>query len=202
MRIALLHGWGFDARVWHGLAPLLPGEVLRMDRGYFGPAVDSESPDAVIGHSLGAMLLSRRWPDVPLVAINGFARFCGGEGVAPRVLARMVKRFGEDPEKVLADFRAAVGAAGVGAGPVPVIVSRETLGADLALLADETPAPRHRARVLALHGADDPLLPPALRALGFGGAAQETLAVRDGGGHMLPLSDPAWCAARIADFLA
>ncbi|MBN9142612.1 MULTISPECIES: alpha/beta fold hydrolase [unclassified Novosphingobium] len=193
MRIALLHGWGFDAGVWDALAPLLAplGDITRMDRGYFGAAVESERPDLMIGHSLGAMLLSRRWSDVPLVAINGFDRFCGTDAVAPRVVQRMVKRFGEDPAKVLADFRASISG-----GPAPPMVSRERLGEDLALLADQTQPPAHRASVLVLQAEDDPLLPPALRKRALGGPS----AVCDQGGHLLPLTQAAWCAAQIADF--
>lgn len=197
MKIALLHGWGFDARVWDALAPLLPGDITRMDRGYFGAAVESERPDLMIGHSLGAMLLARRWSDVPLVAINGFDRFCGADAVAPRVVERMVKRFGENPAKVLEDFRASIGSA-----PAPAIVSRERLGEDLALLGDQTPAPAHRAPLLVLQAEDDPLLPPALRMAAFGGAAGRTGgAVCGNGGHLLPLTQAAWCAAQIADFV-
>jgi pimeloyl-ACP methyl ester carboxylesterase len=48
--------------------------------------------------------------------------------------------------------------------------------------------------VLVLHGADDPILPPALRAAAFPGAARVELA---GHGHLLPLCAPQWCAAQI-----
>lgn len=191
MKIALLHGWGFDAGVWDALAPMLSGNVTRMDRGYFGPTVESERPDLMIGHSLGAMLLARRWPDVPLVAINGFDRFCGVDAVAPRVVQRMVKRFGENPAKVLEDFRASINGS-----PAPAMVSRERLGEDLALLADQALAPAHRARLLVLQAEDDPLLPPALRMGAFGGACS----VCGDGGHLLPLTQAAWCAVQIADF--
>jgi len=193
MRIALLHGWGFDARVWDTLAPLLSGELVRMDRGYFGVPVDGERPDLMIGHSLGAMLLARRWPDVPLVAINGFDRFCGADAVAPRVVERMAKRFAEDSAKVLDDFRA-----GIGAEAAPAIVSRERLGADLAILADQSVAPTHRAPLLVLQAGDDPLLPPALRAGALGGAVAR---ISPDGGHLLPLTRPEWCAALITDFM-
>lgn len=193
MSIALLHGWGFDASVWDTLAPLLPGAILRMDRGYFGASVDAEKPDVMIGHSLGAMLLARRWRDVPLVAVNGFDRFCGADAVPPRVVERMVKRFGEDPAKVLADFRASIAAEAA-----PAIGSCVRLREDLALLADPSPAPAHRAPVLVLQAGDDPLLPEALRQGAFPGA---TILTSPNGGHLLPLTRPAWCAAQIRAFV-
>jgi pimeloyl-[acyl-carrier protein] methyl ester esterase len=188
----LLHGWGFDACVWDGLAPLLAGDVVRMDRGYFSAAVDAERPDLMIGHSLGAMLLARRWPDVPLVAINGFDRFCGADAVPPRVVERMAKRFAQDPAKVLDDFRANIGAAAA-----PAIVSRERLADDLAILADQSAPSTHLAPLLVLQAGDDPLLPPALRAGAFGGA---DACISPDGGHLLPLTRPEWCAAQISSF--
>jgi pimeloyl-ACP methyl ester carboxylesterase len=79
--LLLLHGWGFDAGVWDGLVAALPGwPVLRGDLGYFGARAQlglPQGPALAVGHSLGAMLLARALPAVPLVAINGFDRFCG-----------------------------------------------------------------------------------------------------------------------------
>lgn len=193
MRIALLHGWGFDAGVWDALAPMLPGQMIRLDRGYFGAAADCGRPDVMIGHSLGAMLLARRWPDVPLVAINGFDRFCGPDAVAPRIVERMAKRFAQDAARVLDDFRA-----GIDAPPAPPIVSRESLSADLALLGDQTAAGRHGAPLLVLQSGDDPLLPAILREKTFGGAAAQ---VCPDGGHMLPVTQATWCAGHIRAFM-
>lgn len=193
MRIALLHGWGFDAGVWDALAPMLPGEISRMDRGYFGAAVDSARPDVMIGHSLGAMLLARQWPDVPLVAINGFDRFCGPDAVPPRIVERMAKRFAQDAARVLDDFRA-----GIDAPPAPPIVSRESLSADLDLLGDQRAAGGHEAPLLVLQSADDPLLPALLREKTFGGAAAQ---ICPDGGHMLPVTRAAWCTDHIRAFV-
>jgi pimeloyl-ACP methyl ester carboxylesterase len=120
--LLLLHGWGFDAGVWDGLVAALPGwPVLRGDLGYFGAgtAWPAARPALAVGHSLGAMLLARALPAVPLVAINGFDRFCGAEAVAPRVLARMRRRFAQDPQAVLDDFRAGCGAAPAAQRAIP-----------------------------------------------------------------------------------
>ena len=196
MKLVLLHGWGCDADLWSRMAPLLTGfDAVRLDRGYFGAPMlcdKPEGPAIAVGHSLGAMWLARAWPDVPLVAINGFDRFCGPQAVAPRVLARMRQRFAQSPEAVLADFRHRIGMA-----PPPVIAAPQALAEDLALLADETAPPPRHAPLLVLQAQDDALLPEDLRHHTFGGAPAHT---HTHGGHLLPLTQPAWCAAQIAAF--
>ena len=198
MKLVLLHGWGGDAGLWDAVVPWLPGfDVARLDRGYFGPPTPCEQPEGrvvAVGHSLGAQWLARAWPDVPLVAINGFDRFCGPDAVPPRVLARMQARFAQSPEAVLADFRQRIGMA-----PAPPIASPDALAQDLALLADESPAPARRAPLLVLQAQDDPLLPEVLRAHTFGAVPARVSA---DGGHLLPLTQPAWCAAQISGFAA
>ena len=191
-RLIALHGWGLDARLWEALAAALPDyDLIRADRGYFGPAIAvAERAVAAIGHSLGAMILARH-SDLPLVAINGFDRFAGPQAVAPRVLARMQKRFAEAPAEVLADFRARIGAA-----PPPAAFNAAPLAADLALLAEGVAPPR--PRVLVLHGEADPLLPPDMREATFAGHQRAT----HPGGHLLPTTAPEWCAAQIRAFLA
>lgn len=190
--VTLIHGWGFDAGLWDGVAALLPDfAVRRLDRGYFGAPVWGPPEGLIVGHSLGAMLAARLWPDRALVAVNGFDRFCGADAVAPRVLARMQARLAQDADAVLADFRARLGAP-----PAPAIASPERLGADLAMLADESPAPLRHAPVLVLQADDDPLLPAGLRERTLGGGAQ-TLPE---GGHLLPLTRPDWVAAQIRSF--
>ncbi len=195
--LTFIHGWGFDAGLWDDVATLLPDfAIRRLDRGYFGAGLwerPADSPDSVIvGHSLGAMLAARQWPDLPLVAVNGFDRFCGVDGVAPRVLARMRARLAQDAAPVLADFRTRLGA-----GAAPAIAAPDRLAEDLAVLADESAAPERTAPLLVLQAADDPLLPEALRQTTFGGAAAHTLPQ---GGHLLPLTRPDWVAAQIRSF--
>ena len=67
-----------------------------------------------IGHSLGALRLLRQPPlgCAGLVCINGFARFGAGpdfpEGVAPRLLDRMLRQLAAQPQAVLRDFARAL----------------------------------------------------------------------------------------------
>jgi pimeloyl-[acyl-carrier protein] methyl ester esterase len=194
--LLLLHGWGFDARLWEPLAELLPRyRFVRWDRGYFGEAAEPlvEAPAAAVGHSLGAMLLADRIsPQTPLIAINGFDHFTG-EGATPRrVVDRMSTRFAENPHAVLNDFRQRCGAP-----PVEKAISRERLAADLALLASHHTASTPTS-ILALHGDEDPILPASLRETAFPGAIRVTQA---NAGHLLPVSHAAWCAEQIEAFL-
>lgn len=194
--LILLHGWGFDARLWDGVTEALPDfAIVRWDRGYFGKAEQGAAEGAVagIGHSLGSMLLADILPpDAPLVAINGFDHFTGADGVPLRVVERMQARFAERPETVLTEFRARCGAE-----PAEDELNPDRLADDLSLLASHraTPTPRP---ILSLQGGMDPILPECLRTHVFPGAERAT---RGEAGHLLPVTHAAWCAEQIEAFL-
>ena len=194
--LLLLHGWGFDTRLWDRLAEALAAfRTVRWDRGYFGDRAEPEieAPFAAIGHSLGAMLLAERVPAAtPLVAINGFDRFTGEGAVAPRIVERMRARFAEAPEAVLTDFRRRCGAP-----PASGKLQRERLAEDLVLLATHKVASQPRC-ILTLQGGCDPILPETLRESVFPGAQRTT---QPHGGHLLPVTHPEWCAEQIEGFL-
>jgi len=195
--LLLLHGWGFDASIWEPLRAVLPEfEAVIWDRGYFGaPAMSEvEGPVLAIGHSLGALLLAQTRPAhaIGLVAINGFDRFAGPDGVPERVVARMRRRFAEAPAEVLADFRIRCGAE-----TTTPPFDAEPLAADLALLAEADARAALRPPTLVLHGAEDPILPSSMRATVFAGAVRETFPEA---GHLLPLTHAGWCASRIRAF--
>lgn len=195
--LLLLHGWGFDASIWAPLRAALPEfDAVAWDRGYFDTptAPEIEGPVLAIGHSLGALLLAVGAPklSIGLVAINGFDRFTGDEAVPTRIVERMRKRFAEAPAEVLADFRTRCGANGA-----PKSFDTATLAADLALLAEADARGLFPAPMLALHGADDPILSSQMRGLVFAGAVRETFPEA---GHLLPLTHSGWCADRIRAF--
>lgn len=200
-----VHGWGFDAGIWRGVhAALGYPPAAFADRGYFGEPIWPEvsGPVIAIGHSLGALLALRNLPKkcVGLVALNAFDRFAAGRddssAVPRRVVERMIARFKTAPDEVLADFRRRCGtdeAAPEGAVHARLLADLELLlDGDERMVASQLPCP-----VLALHGAEDAILPPGMRAAVFAGVEQAALA---GHGHLLPLSAPEWCAARIAAF--
>lgn len=200
MILLFRHGWGFDASLWDALRPLLPGFDHRaLDEGWFA-APDlamPEGPVLALTHSLGTpRLLADPPPGLAgLVAINGFTRFAardGLPGVAPRVIERMERALAADPQAVVDRFRA-----DCGAEPAPPVQDLAGLARGLADLR-ETEAPPARVPVLSLEGAQDHLLSPETRGAQFHGTAERH--EQAGGGHLLPLTDAAWCAGHIRAF--
>lgn len=206
MRFFFVHGWGFDTTLWDRLAPLLPEWPSdRLDRGYFGQFQEPSptTPFVAVAHSFGAMLMLRGMPAEcrGLIAINGFERFSATPnraGVAPRVLDRMIARFDEDAPAVLAEFRRRCG----WMAPFQNI-ERERLRQDLRTLRDgdyREQAARFARPILSVQGGADPILPTGLRESAFASASVVNYATSPGGGHLLPVTDPDFCANQIRVF--
>jgi pimeloyl-[acyl-carrier protein] methyl ester esterase len=208
-RLALIHGWGFDMSTWNELRSdinIYDQDIA--DIGYFGKEQPIDCRDAVIvGHSHGVQraLAAGLGTARALIAINGFARFSQAPdyqpATPPRLIDRMIRRFDEAPEEVLVDFRRRCGTEQSWSG-TPNLAR---LRAGLVALRDED----HRAElkktdipVLALFGARDEIVSPAMAAHALASARDLETAHAEDGGHLLPLSHPAWCAAQIMDFLA
>lgn len=207
MNIVLVHGWGYDARVWDAvrmrLDPALQVETI--DFGYFGaaalPAPSFHEPVLAVGHSLGALwwLTQNEIPWRRLLCIDGFPRFTETAGYAPavssRVLERMRKQFAADPAAVLADFNARCGIPGPSATP-----DRARLAAGLAQLTDLDGRAALAARkddVWVLAGTDDPIVPRALTEAAFAALPAGHVGYVSAPGHALPLTAPERCAAWI-----
>ena len=205
--LLFVHGWDFDASFWNDLADLLPDwRSERADRGYFGTPRDPQVADPVIAvaHSFGAMRILRDPPPKcrGLVAVNGFDCFAaraGFAGVAPRVLDRMVARFDEDPEAVLSDFHRRCGSDAPFGAPCPQVLRQDLL----ALRDMDCRAASARAGfpILSLQGAKDPILPPAMRDAVFAAAPRVERLTHPAAGHLLPLTDSAYCARAIGAFV-
>lgn len=202
MKLLFVHGWGFDRHFWDPLLAALPGtDHIVEDRGYFDAPVSGavEGPCLAVTHSFGTMRLLASPPPglMGLVAINGFARFTatpGHPGVHTRVVDRMIRRFGEEPRGVLADFRKTCGSE----TPLPETLDTDLLLADLLRLrdGDSPPCP---VPLLAIHGTADPLLPLAMREAAFERSGGQRLDLP--GGHLLPIEAPDLCARAIAGML-
>jgi pimeloyl-[acyl-carrier protein] methyl ester esterase len=203
----LAHGWAGAPDIWKGVVNLLQDtgipayDIHHWDQGYFGPphdpALATDGPIIGIGHSLGVALLLGRGGLAGLLSINGFSRFTATvdfpAGTPPRLLAQMRRRFAADPVAVLADFTARAGL------PLPQgEADIERLAHGLERLADidnrNAPSPQP---FKALAGLEDPIVPPAHSEACFPGRVEWLP-----GGHALPLTAAATCAAAALELAA
>ncbi len=211
-RLVLVHGWGFEPGIWQGLrGALAEFESSTIDLGYYGPpcgpAFPPDRPVVVVGHSLGVLWLlkTRPFPWQALVSINGFPRFVEGEGYEPavrmRVIDRMIRRLAADPAGVVEEFRHRCGATGpLPDGPVP-----DALLQGLTWLRDwdarqEEGSPNQEP-ILALSGGVDPILPAGMDEHCFSNFGDVQRIRHDKGGHLLPVTNPEWCAQQVRAFL-
>lgn len=207
----LVHGWGFGPDVWDGVRAALPaGDCLTVDLGFYGPSalptIPAGRPVVAVGHSFGGLWLLHERPFAwdGLVLINGFPRFTEGDGFAPatprRVLDRMIGRFDAAPLAVATDFLRRCGCD----APPPAGLDAGRLGEALRALRDwdargTITGPALAGSMLALAGAQDPIVPPAMTGHALNGVELDW---HPDGGHLLPLSAPGWCADRLAAFAA
>lgn len=207
MKAHFIHGWGFGPAIWRQLVLHLPNvEPSFADRGYFGGsgAEPPQERSVFITHSLGAMLTIGALPPqcICLVTVNGFDRFVAGEdspGVAKRVLDRMLSRLELDASAVVTEFRRKCGVRDAIGGIQPSALQRDLLALrdwDCRAKAAMLPIP-----VLSLQGAHDPILPAEMREGTLRGVPNIQHRLHPSAGHLLPVQDPAWCAAQIAIFL-
>lgn len=208
MKAALLfvHGWGFDASIWHDLAGHFADRAYSCDeRGYFGPlaAPDVAGPVLAVAHSFGAMRVLADPPPgcVGLIAINGFDRFTATDdfpGVATRVVDRMIARLEDDAPATVAAFRAASGSDAPFEKPDIALLRR-----DLMTLRDgdcRALAAAARFPILSIQSANDAILPPAMRDAVFAQAQAAMRVTHTAAGHLLPVEDPGFCARAITAF--
>jgi pimeloyl-[acyl-carrier protein] methyl ester esterase len=111
----------------------------------------------------------------------------------------MMARLPADPSGTVAEFRRRCGDETPFGPPNPI-----TLGEHLALLRatdERATAAAWPLPLLHLSGNRDPILPAALRAQSFAGAARLVRASHEEGGHLLPITHPKWCAAQLRSLL-
>ncbi|MBF0137186.1 MAG: alpha/beta hydrolase [Magnetococcus sp. DMHC-1] len=215
-----IHGWALGAGMWRGITRHLPHWSHQLpDLGFFAKPAPLKIPDAPwvgIGHSLGFLWLLEelRTSRLPmthcqgLVSINGFSRFHRGpdciHGVSPRILNSMAARCLENPENLLQEFRQNAGLP-QDLGPVPMAtLDRDQLSLGLQWLGtwDNRPLLATWNRpLLVLAGSADAIVTPEQTRDLFAHHPKAMLHWLDGGGHMLPLTRPAWCAEHLVRFL-
>lgn len=208
--IVFVHGWGFDARIWDQLrAHLSEIPSVALDLGFRDSK--SKMPEIpageiiAVGHSLGFLWLLKNRPFAwrKIVSVNGFSKFLSADdfpsGLDARILNAMIKHCKQDAPAVVVDFFK-----NCGHDEKLEAFNQDKLVAGLLWLRDwdirET-LKAEKTPVLALAGTDDPIVPQALTEASFSDQKRAQLQWQ-GGGHLLPLSAPAWCADHIRDFIA
>ncbi|SCA54882.1 putative Hydrolase or acyltransferase [Candidatus Terasakiella magnetica] len=203
-KLIFVHGWGFDASFWDGLRAELPDfDTACVDLGFFNQPEEMLDPDAVyITHSMGmAWVLETVKSCKGLIAINGFSKFCADEnwanGVAPRMLSRMIRQFEKTPEKVWTDFMVNCGHA------EPIL--RDTANEQLLLEGLqylESCDVREKlegfdAPFLAIAAQKDRIVPENLTRASFG---EDVIWYKEGN-HLLPMFETKSLAEHIQRFL-
>lgn len=212
MRLVFMHGWGFNSSFWNPLLTSLDGyETVVLDAGYFGQPhayLDDGRPFVAIGHSFGTIRLLDTISShcLGFVAINGFDYFVrrnAAEGGVPiRVLDRMIARFEEDPLIVLHDFQTRCGAQ-VDALDENLL-NKDTLLRDLYLLRESdvrSAVQNAEIEFALLNGNLDPLIDGARRQSSFTNVMSATSFTHPDGGHLLPITQPQWCAQHIVSLV-
>lgn len=199
--LIFVHGWGLDPGLWSAVTAHLDGIKRHMaNLGFRGvPRFPSVTRPIVVGHSMGFgwALENIPQPWSYAVAINGFTRFARAddfpEGVDQRILTRMRTRLAVDAPAVCADFLARAGLY----NPMTADLDASALGRHLDWLARMDMRDRLAALdcpVLALCGAKDAIVPPALSASCFSAAQLEWI---EDGDHMAPVKNAALIVSRL-----
>ncbi|ATI11332.1 MULTISPECIES: alpha/beta fold hydrolase [Acetobacter] len=208
-----VHGWGFGPEFWQPvLMQLNWPDAVTLDLGFLKPQTTGAEKTVTlddlrqsqhhilgIGHSLGFMwlMLQRRqgvWPaESRFAGINTFACFASREdfpeGVAPRIVQRMIRGLGREPAAVVNDFRQRCGASSV----LAARCQPEALAYGLDILRTEdarADLPLGPLNVLA--GRQDEIASPSMTEASFRALAH--IKWVENGGHLLPQTHPVECA--------
>ncbi len=204
LQLVFIHGWGFTARFWDGLAARLAHfPQVRIDLEFFGASqfpVSFASRKILIGHSLGLMhglKLRQDWNG--WIAINSFPRFMPDCVPAAR-LREMRMRLQRDVAATLRDFYQMIDAE-----PVVGMPDQGRLLEGLDELRDgDSGGMLAKLAVpgLVLAAGGDPLVPVGVSEELGRMAKKGGLLMQEEAGHLLPQTHAGWCACVISDFIA
>ncbi len=210
--LVFVHGWGFDAGFWTPLRGRLSHfETSALDLGFYGKPKtykNQSHPIIAIGHSLGFLWLLREkpFPWDALIGINGFPRFTQApdfpEGIPIHLLNKMRDEFATSPHAALDNFSRLCGDKGTWKADGAPDLEMFAKGLEWLERWDERAAfTIETAPVLLLAGTRDAVVPPAMSKAMAALNPAATLKWKDGGNHLLALTDPQWCADEIEGFL-
>jgi len=203
-RLVFVHGWGFTPDFWRPLTDMLRDYDHKfVDLGFTGniEPVDDEAA-FYITHSMGlAWVCEHVSKCAGIVAINGFTKFCADDdwpnGMAPRLLTRMIRQFDRDPARVWCEFMKNCGME----DPVyPQGMDEQALGTGLRYLQTCDVRKSFAALTcpkLAISAGQDQIVSEKMSTASFG---EGVIWYKDAN-HLLPLFEPQALADDIRRFL-
>lgn len=208
MRLVFIHGWAFDKNLWNAVSAALPDmPSIRVELGFLGapqeiPEMTSE--DILIGHSLGfqwGIAHYQGWKK--WIAINSFARFAGsveeGYCVPISALRALKQNLLRDAHRTITAFRKNIGCRDKVSD---VDEARLQEGLDWLQGLDVAYDLAHMsADGLVLASGKDPLVPLSASEFLASRKPAAQISMREEGGHLLPVTDPLWCAEHIRKFI-
>lgn len=202
MKLVFIHGWALSPAIWDGICALLPDiPQMRVDLGFFDKATEISADDdcILVGHSLGfvhGLRHKKNWRG--WIAINSFPRFIKNTDLAgctsEAELRDIALRLKKNPQQCVADFLNFIGAPANNLAP-----NAETLRAALETLRDADVADIAASLPgLVIASFHDRLVPLATsQALAKG----KEFVLRKSDSHILPLTEPTFCAMAMRQFL-
>lgn len=203
MKLIFIHGWAVDSSLWDGICALLPDFKCEfIDRGYFGKptTTNNNEPSILVGHSLGfvhGLQMRSNWRG--WIAINSFPRFVKTDNLLGCTSAVELREIGvrlkKNTERTVRDFHSFI----LTTTPQGTI-DAEALQAGLDELRDKDVGTM-AAEIspgLVIASKNDPLVPIATSEVL---AKDKDIVWHETSGHILPQSDPAFCAKAIREFM-
>ena len=202
MDIVFVHGWGLDYRIWDPVASRLEGNhLIRVELGFTGLSEkflpnDLNLQDSIcVGHSLGALWLLKMMSELPraFISINGFDRFT--PHISQEEVLAMKERLIKSPTKELKRFFKASGGhfEEQNFDIQRLVEGLDWLGSwDASQEIEDLRA--NTCQVMALAAKDDKIVPSHMTESIW---RSDEIQSKKTGGHILPLTNPEWCAEKI-----
>ena len=204
--LLFVHGWGFDPRVWNKMTPELGGyNHAFVNMGFIGEESIPDIPDGediiAIGHSLGALWLLNNNPEryKGYISICGFPRFWDSGSRTYTNL--MIERLKSNPGAQMVDFFHnwnLDSMYSLTSMNFPKLIDglNWLLEWDCRADVQKLDIPK-----LVLAARDDFIVPENMTEEVWSNVPNTSMIWTDEGGHMLPLTMPAWCGTHIKPFI-
>lgn len=217
MQILLVHGWGFDRKIWQPLMNAMPEYSYEtIDLGFIEGTGKGRShekhcanintktslnPDIVIGHSLGVLWLLKNYKKAikGFISINGFD--CFYQHVRKTHINAMKKGLNKTSWNVMQKFWAECGAQPY-CTQEKLHINRLKEGLEwLGTMDASEEHAKLSCPVLSLASRYDGIVPEAMTKKIWENRPKTRIKWKETQSHLLPLDETDWCAQQIKEFI-